>query len=167
MNMKENFQYDKVDALANALGIRLELIEELLKEKGISDEMVSVIMGHDCRKDFVKIYGFHIDSEESDPYACVTYLEDAVGMTPAHMNYATGEFDYGSWEDAFFMPKPCMLKYDGTVDYYLDPNDYSKKEDGTASDVTDFNLILYLLIRSLKKAKPNIHLACGWRVIML
>jgi hypothetical protein len=30
-----------------------------------------------------------------------------------------------------------MLKYDGTVDYYLDPNDYSKKLDGTASDVAD------------------------------
>jgi hypothetical protein len=30
-----------------------------------------------------------------------------------------------------------MLKYDGTVDYYLDPNDYTKKEDGTASDIAD------------------------------
>lgn len=84
-----------------------------------------------------KIYGFHIDSSESDPDACVTYLDDAVGMTPAHMDYSTGEFNYGSWENAFFMPRPCMLKFDGTVDYYLDPNDYSKKEDGTASDVAD------------------------------
>jgi hypothetical protein len=31
-----------------------------------------------------------------------------------------------------------MLKYDGTVDYYLDPNDYTKKVDGTASDVGNF-----------------------------
>ncbi len=83
------------------------------------------------------IYGFHMDSSESDPYACVTYLKDAVGMTPAAMNYGTGQFDYGSWENAFFMPRPCMLKYDGTVDYYLDPTDYSKKEDGTASDVAN------------------------------
>ena len=83
------------------------------------------------------IYGFHINSNESDPSSAVTYLEDAVGMTPAHMDYANGVFDYGSWENAFFMPKPCMLKYDGTVDYYLDPNDYSKKADGTASDVAD------------------------------
>ena len=30
-----------------------------------------------------------------------------------------------------------MLKYDGTVDYYLDPDDYTKKEDGTASDVAN------------------------------
>ena len=84
------------------------------------------------------IYGFHIDPGESDPSAAVTYLEDAVGMTPAAMDYTAGTFNYGSWAKAFFMPKPCMLKYDGTVDYYLDPNDYTKKEDGTtASDVAN------------------------------
>lgn len=89
-------------------------------------------------KETPKVYGFHIDSNESDPSEAVKYLEDAVGMKPAHMNYFTGKFDYGDWENAFFMPRPCMLKYDGTVDYYLDPNDYSKKEDGTPSDVADF-----------------------------
>lgn len=83
------------------------------------------------------VYGFHINSNESDPSTAVTYLAGAIGATPAHMDYVNGVFDYGSWKDAFFMPKPCMLKYDGTVDYYLDPNDYSKKEDGTASDVAD------------------------------
>ena len=83
------------------------------------------------------IYGIHIDRNESAPEAKITYLNDAVGKIPAYMNYTTGEFDYGSWENAFFMPKPCMLKYDGTVDYYLDPNDYTKKLDGTASDVGD------------------------------
>lgn len=83
------------------------------------------------------IYGFHIDNLESDPSEKVTYIEDAVGFTPAHMDFENDVFDYGSWENAFFMPKPCMLKYDGTVDYYLDPNDYSKKLDGTASDVAD------------------------------
>ena len=84
------------------------------------------------------IYGFHINSGESDPAAAVTYIEDAVGMTPAKMDYANSKFSYGSWGNAFFMPRPCMLKYDGTVDYYLDPNDYSKKADGvTASDVAD------------------------------
>ena len=84
------------------------------------------------------IYGFHISNNESDPSAKVTYLKDAVGMTPAHMDYSNGVFDYGSWENAFFMPRPCMLKNDGTVDYYLDPNDHTKKEDGvTASDIAN------------------------------
>lgn len=82
------------------------------------------------------IYGMHI-GKDSDPYSAVTYLKDAVGMVPAHMNYSTGQFDYGSWKDAFFMPRPCMLKSDGTVDYYLDPDDYSKKIDGTASDIAN------------------------------
>ena len=83
------------------------------------------------------VYGFHISNSESVPSSKVTYLADAVGMTPAHMDYTNDVFDYGSWADAFFMPRPCMLKYDGTVDYYLDPNDYTKKEDGTASDVAN------------------------------
>ena len=83
------------------------------------------------------IYGFHVDGGESDPAACVTYLKDAAGMTPAKMDYTAGAFDYGSWEDAFFMPRPCMLKSSGVVDYYLDPDDYSKKADGTASDIAN------------------------------
>ena len=83
------------------------------------------------------IYGFHIDPDESDPSDCVTYLADAVGMTPAAMG--TTAFSYGSWENAFFMPRPCMLKFDGTVDYYLDPTDYTKKADGTASDIADLS----------------------------
>ena len=82
------------------------------------------------------VYAFHIDANESDPAEAVTYREDAVGMTPAYMDYTNDVFNYGSWGDAFFMPRPCMLKSDGTVDYYLDPDDYSKKIDGTtASDV--------------------------------
>ena len=83
------------------------------------------------------VYGFHIDSNESDPTACITYLESAVGATPAYMDFANSKWEWGSWENAFFIPRPCMLKSDGTVDYYLDPNDYSKKLDGTASDVAD------------------------------
>lgn len=83
------------------------------------------------------IYGFHINGNESNPDSMVTYLEDAVGMTPAYMNFSTGAFNYGSWQNAFFMPKPCMLKYDRQVDYYLNPNDYTKKADGTASDIAD------------------------------
>ena len=83
------------------------------------------------------VYGFHIDGSESDPAAKVTYLKDAIGAVPAKMNFTSGTFSYGSWEDAFFLPRPCMLKSNGQVDYYLDPDDYSKKADGTASDIAD------------------------------
>lgn len=83
----------------------------------------------------LKIYGWHVDPSISDPDNAITYLGDAIGMTPAAMGAST--FSYGGWADAWFMPKPCMVKSDGTVDYYLDPNDYTKKADGTASDVAD------------------------------
>ena len=84
-------------------------------------------------------YGYRIKESESDPYARVEYLFDAVGKTPAKMNFSTGIFEYGDWGNEWFITdnKPLMLKYDGTVDYYLDPNDYSKKEDGTVSDVAN------------------------------
>ena len=89
---------------------------------------------------FQVIYGFQIDGDESDPSSMVNYLVDSdnYNYTPAHMDYSTGTFDYGSWqEDEFFMPKPCMVRYDGTVAYYLDPDDYTKKINGEASDVGD------------------------------
>lgn len=113
------------------------------------------------------IYGFHIDPDESDSYDCVTYLADAVGMTPAAMG--TTAFNYGSWENAFFMPKPCMLKYDGTVDYYLDPNDYTKKADGTASDVgnlayggnamMEFPLIWYKFVQGVANGEGYFYVS--------
>lgn len=85
------------------------------------------------------LYGYKVDKNDSNPEARVSYMYDAVGMTPARMDYTTGQFDYGSWANAWFITgnKPVALKYDGTVDYELDPDDYSKKADGTASDVSD------------------------------
>ncbi len=85
-------------------------------------------------------YGVCIDKSESDPSLRVTYLGAARNMRAAHMNFASGEFDYGDWADVWFVAnnKPCMVEQSTReVDYYLDPNDYSKKEDGTDSDITD------------------------------
>ena len=81
-------------------------------------------------------YGIRIDKKNPDPYGRIEYMYDAVGKKPARMNYSTGEFDYGDWADAWFIKKnrPVMLKSDGTEDYELNPNDYSKKLDGSPSD---------------------------------
>lgn len=84
------------------------------------------------------VYGMHINGSESNPANMITYLSDCAnaGFThPAKMNFSTGKFDWGDWANAFFIPKSCMLKYNGTVDYYLNENDETKKVDGTASDV--------------------------------
>lgn len=86
-----------------------------------------------------KVYGFRIDKNNTNPYTRVTYLYDAVGMTPAYMNFSQGTFNYGSWANVWFVSenRPVALNFDGTVDYELDHTDFTKKLDGTASDVSD------------------------------
>ena len=87
------------------------------------------------------LYALTINQEtESNPASMITYVEDNAKFRSAFMDYVSDEFNYGDWEDAWFMDvKPCMLKYDGTVDYYLDSNNYSMKEDGTPSDYDNIN----------------------------
>ena len=89
------------------------------------------------------LFGFDLDMNDPDPETRVTYPSDVdnYGYEPARMDYGLSRFDYGDWSlnpGEKFMPKPCMLNYDGTVDHYLDPNDYSKRDDGvTDSRVSD------------------------------
>ena len=91
-------------------------------------------------KDY-NLYGFKLDQNESDPASMITYLSDCdnAQFASAYMNYTTDTFNYGDWGNAWFIKKlkPCMLKYDGTVDYELDKNDYTKRADGTDSDVSN------------------------------
>lgn len=97
-------------------------------------------VGEDVRIKGVKRYGMKINKNDSNPATRCTYLFDAVGMTPAAMNYSAGRFDFGDWGNVFFVKNnyPAMVKYDGTEDYKLDPNDHTKKADGkTASDVSN------------------------------
>lgn len=86
------------------------------------------------------LYGFKIDKNNSDPATRITYLEMAAGMTPAKMDYTNDVFDYGSWDpdSIWFLAdnKPYMVNPDGTPEYELDPNDYTKKIDGSASDIS-------------------------------
>jgi len=90
-------------------------------------------------KDYI-LYGFHLAIETSDPDSRVYYIDgtDNKDFSPAYMDYSNDKFNYGDWEKAWFMPKPCMVKFDGTVDYFLDPNDYTKKVDGSPSDIDDY-----------------------------
>ena len=90
-------------------------------------------------KNPLEVYEFIIDQSVSSPTGAVSYVGANAGFTPAKMNFTSGTFDWGSWKDTFLYNafRPCMLKYDGSVDYYLDPNDYTKKLNGSASDVAD------------------------------
>ena len=94
-----------------------------------------------------KIFAVHYSENNSDPDSC-DYPQgyDNYGWTPMYVNVSgDGAPVYGSWNPeganankvAWLFPKSCMLKYDGTVDYYLDESDETKKADGTASDVAN------------------------------
>lgn len=87
------------------------------------------------------LYGFKIDQRNSDGIIRISYLEDNEKYNPVSLNKTTGVMDYKDWGSSFILEgvKPCMLKYDGTVDYYLDLNDYTKKKNGGDSDNSDIN----------------------------
>ena len=87
------------------------------------------------------LFGYDLVKSTSNPSGRVTYPSDVdnANFTPAKMNFGDS-FNYGSWNfepGEMFMPRPCMLTYAGAVDHYLNPNDYTKKIDGTASSVAN------------------------------
>lgn len=65
-----------------------------------------------------------IDLSNSNPATCSTYADDAVGMTAGS----------SEWDD-FFGHYPVLFK-DGAEVGKLDPNDFTKFEDGTDADIT-------------------------------
>ena len=114
--------------------------KETLDRTYANTNAILAAVGEDVRVKGAKRYGLKINKNDSNPATRCTYLFDAVGMTPAAMNYSTGAFDFGDWGDVFFVKNnyPAMVRYDGTEDYKLDPNDHTKKADGTtASDVAN------------------------------
>ena len=86
------------------------------------------------------LYGYRKTKGDKRTAVRIEYPSDVdnADFEPAFMDYTAEKFNYGSWKNAFFMPKPCMVKTNGTVDYYLDENDFTKKADGSgASDVAN------------------------------
>lgn len=70
-----------------------------------------------------------IDLNDSNPETCGSYNNDAIGMPVGKTQLAIT-----AWQD-FFGYKPCLFK-DGKVVGYLNPNDYSKFENGDPADIT-------------------------------
>lgn len=85
------------------------------------------------------LYGYKRTKGDGNPATRLEATDMAVGMQKATRNNSTGAVDLGDWSDAWFVTgnKPCMMKYDGTIDYYLNPNDLTKKVDGSASDIAN------------------------------
>ena len=84
-----------------------------------------------------KTYGVKITESESDPARRVTYIDDAVGMSPVTVSSSTGKATYNNWDKTWIFQKiyPVMLSREGEIVYKLNPDDYSKREDGGTSDV--------------------------------
>ncbi len=89
-----------------------------------------------------ELYGYRIDKNNLHSDTRVEYLFDAVGKTPAYMDFNAGSFNYGDWTDVWFIKnnRPVALTFGGEVDYELSHTDFTKKIDGTtASDVENVN----------------------------
>ena len=91
---------------------------------------------------YAYLFGYDLTVATTNPSNRVTYPSDVdnANFTPAAMDFSTGVFNYGDWSfepGEMFMPRPCMLTSAGVVAYYLNPNDYTKKTDGTASDISN------------------------------
>ena len=70
------------------------------------------------------VWGVDIDTTNSNPETSVTYTDDAVGIEP----------NSSEW-DEIIGNKPCILD-NGVVLGYLNPNDYTKYENGTSAPIT-------------------------------
>lgn len=94
-------------------------------------------------KPYNYLYGFDLDTNDENPETRVSYPDDVMNANykPMFMDYNNNKFEYGDWNlkpGEHFMPKPCMITYDGKVEHYLDPNNYKLQEDGlTPSRVND------------------------------
>ena len=73
------------------------------------------------------VYGFTINGAESNPLASVTYTDAATAFSKGSVAWDTSPL--------FANFKPCLFK-DGAVVGYLQRNDYTKFENGTAADIT-------------------------------
>lgn len=80
--------------------------------------------------------GYRRAKADSNPDTRIEYLFDAMGKNPMHVDLSTGNPVWGDWQNFVYeVACPVMLRTDGTEAYELDPDDQTKKADGTASDV--------------------------------
>ena len=77
-----------------------------------------------------KVMTVVINEADSNPATCCSYADDAVNMQ-------SGASANAQWQE-FFGYKPCLFK-NGNVVGYLNPNDYSKFENGGTADITSGN----------------------------
>ena len=111
--------------------------ETLLEVKEQTEKLIRNLIPTDA-----PIYGMVIhEASDLNPATRVEYLGANKDFKPMSMNMATHAMDYGSWADWSWLKAnvPVMCGWDGEIKYYLNPDDYTKKADGTASDASNAN----------------------------
>jgi hypothetical protein len=89
-----------------------------------------------------QVYGFIEHEAVLAPGSRIEYIGANANYNPIKVTMGGG-YSLGDWADFPWLKanKPYMVNADGTPAYRLNEDDYTKKEDGTDSDVanTDFN----------------------------
>lgn len=95
------------------------------------EEVLSIIKSE-------SVYGFIEHNAILAPGQRIEYIGANKNYTPITVTKGGG-YSLGSWGDFPWLKanKPYMVRSDGTADYRLNENDYTKREDGTASDVAN------------------------------
>ena len=90
-----------------------------------------------------ELYGFAVDETNSDPATCVTYIENAVGMTPA-TNVGTGNFNGGDWLDAypFNAIRPVSIDANGDIIAEVAPTNFTRTPDGVSLTTEQKNYVM-------------------------
>lgn len=92
-----------------------------------------------------------INLKNSNPATCGSYADDAVNMKSGKTESAIA-----AWQK-FFGYRPCLFK-DGKVVGYLNPNNFTKFEDGSDADITSGNsgnVMIEFPRRGIKISKSN------------
>lgn len=111
------------------------------KQIGLGEEISEEPGGGTEEEDAPVEYGITIDMNNSDPDASVTYSLSALGLSGAYMDFENDKFVDNGWLNRFPFNKikPCLFSSTGEFVGYLNPNDYSKFEDGTSADISTPN----------------------------
>lgn len=89
-------------------------------------------------------FGFNLDKTVSDPASKISYPEDVdnVKYNPVIRTVASTKLDLRDWNIVpgyYFMPRPCIIRKDGTFVTYLNPSDYNYTVAGSPSNIVDEN----------------------------
>ena len=103
-----------------------------LADKETQDKIYNIV-----RDD--QVYGFVEHMRESNPAKKIEYIGANKDFTPITQDLDQSKVNYGSWKTFPVIAgnKPWMVLETGIGDYRLNEDDYTKRLDGTASDVSN------------------------------